>query len=606
MRLGTTVADPELETRRAGNGSMSPQVEPAPGERRSSSGRRAGTAVFSRYRTRLLVGVLVSSLPLMAVLVLVMSAQASRSLETSTENRLIAEADRGSHLDEFFSERWEDADVIARLSQGGSSDQSLTAVLSHTISVAEDYDAIQVVDRDGAVQVSAGVATGLDPMGQPWFSRALTGDATMSPVYEGGGQLHLVVAQPITDADGSTGSVVLEDLSIPALLDFLGAGYAKTGRITVVDAQGRTLLTSAMFGAESDADLLAAGAMEPASPGVRSAIRLGSGNADALRIDGRDVFVAVRSGPAGLGWVVLAQEDSSEALTLANDLRRTGIRLLVVGVIVQVALAMLLAGREVRRMRRLVQGSRAASSGVSSKSLGLSASSEELAATTTEQSAAVTETSATMEELARTSASIADTVDQIAGQAQETRDNLEVAQADVQASSERTLALTQRVNEVGAILELINEIADQTNLLALNAAIEAARAGEDGRGFAVVADEVRRLAERSKASATDIAKIIESTRHETDATVMAMEKGAKQMQRGLSLLEQVAESTAQISLTTQQQRSATEQVVETMEQLAVANRQLSAAAQEIAAAAGELTGLASSLETQAAAAASQF
>jgi methyl-accepting chemotaxis protein len=554
----------------------------------------------------LLAGVLASSLPVMAVLVLVMSAQASKSLKSSTETTLLDQADRGSDIDEFFSERREDADVIARLAQGGLSDQSLTAVLSHTVSVAKDYDAIQVVDRTGTILVSAGDATGSEPVGKPWFDRALTGEATTSPMFEAGGQLHLVMAQPITDAGGTTGSVVLVDLHIPALLEFLDAGYAHTGRIVVVDAQGRTLLTSAMDGAENDAALLTAGSMDQASSAVRLASRLGSGHAADIRVDGRDVFIAARSGPAGLGWVVLAQEDSSEALSLANDLRRTGIWLLVFGVIVQVALAMLLASREVRRMRRLIHGSRTASSGVSSKSLSLSASSEELAATTTEQSAAVTETSATMEELARTSASIADTVDQIAGQAQETRDNLEVAQADVQASSERTLALTQRVNEVGAILELINEIADQTNLLALNAAIEAARAGEEGRGFAVVADEVRRLAERSKASATDIAKIIESTRHETDATVMAMEKGAKQMQQGLSLLEQVAESTAQISLTTQQQRSATEQVVETMEQLAGANRQLSAAAHEIATAAGELTGLASGLETQAAAAASQF
>src|SRR5205085_724157 len=213
----------------------------------------------------------------------------------------------------------------------------------------------------------------------------------------------------------------------------------------------------------------------------------------------------------------------------------------------------------VASLERLVTRVRSASAEVTSAAAELSASSEELAATTTEQSASVTEASATTEELARASGSIADTVDEVAAQSAETRDNLEQAEADIHASSERTLALAERVGEIGAILTLINEIADQTNLLALNAAIEAARAGESGRGFAVVADEVRRLAERSKSSAAGIAEIVEGIQEETNATVMAMEKGAKQMQTGLGLLSAVADGTAQVRLTTQQQRSATSQ-----------------------------------------------
>jgi methyl-accepting chemotaxis protein len=222
-----------------------------------------------------------------------------------------------------------------------------------------------------------------------------------------------------------------------------------------------------------------------------------------------------------------------------------------------------------------------------------------LAATTTEQSAAVTETSATTEELARAATSIADTIDGVAVQTVETRDALEQADADIQASSERTLALAGRVGEIGAILNLINEIADQTNLLALNAAIEAARAGDEGRGFAVVAEEVRRLAERSKRSAADIAQIIESVQGETNSTVMAMEKGSKQMQHSLGLLEAVTDATAQVRLTTQQQRSATVQVVETMEQLTEASRQVSATANQIALASTRLADLAGELERSA-------
>jgi methyl-accepting chemotaxis protein len=246
----------------------------------------------------------------------------------------------------------------------------------------------------------------------------------------------------------------------------------------------------------------------------------------------------------------------------------------------------------------------AASEAVSSSATQLQSAADELAATTTEQSAAVTEASATTEELARASASIAETVDGVAAQAAETRDNLEQAEGDIDASAERTVALAERVSEIGAILALINEIADQTNLLALNAAIDAARAGEGGRGFAVVADEVRRLAERSKSSAAGIAEIVEGIQEETNATVMAMEKGAKQMQTGLGLLSAVADGTAQVRLTTQQQRSATSQVVETMEQLSDTSRQVSATANQIASASATLAALAANLERTGATAAS--
>ncbi|HEX3337104.1 MAG TPA: methyl-accepting chemotaxis protein, partial [Jatrophihabitans sp.] len=193
-------------------------------------------------------------------------------------------------------------------------------------------------------------------------------------------------------------------------------------------------------------------------------------------------------------------------------------------------------------------------------------------------------------------------VDEIARKTADTRDNLENAEADIATSSERTLALANRVNDIDRLLDLINDIAEQTNLLALNAAIEAARAGESGLGFAVVAEEVRRLAERSKLSAGEIAGIVAAVQTETNASVMSMEKGAKQLQQGLSLLDTVTEASSQVRLTTHQQRSATAQVVETMEQLTEVSRQVSATAQQLASAAGGLAELAGNLESTAASA----
>ena len=225
----------------------------------------------------------------------------------------------------------------------------------------------------------------------------------------------------------------------------------------------------------------------------------------------------------------------------------------------------------------------------------LSVAAEQLASTTLEQTTAATLTSANMDELARTTTSIADAVDRVAVQAGEVRSNLVLAQRELRASGDRTVALAARVNEIQGILASIDDIANQTSLLALNAAIEAARAGDAGRGFAVVADEVRRLAERSKASAAQIAKLVEGAQAESTETVMALEKGVKQMERGLAMMQAMAEVSNQVQLATQQQRRSTDEVVSAIEHIAEGSRAVANTAVEIASAASSQGELAADL-----------
>lgn len=85
------------------------------------------------------------------------------------------------------------------------------------------------------------------------------------------------------------------------------------------------------------------------------------------------------------------------------------------------------------------------------------------------------------------------------------------------------ISLSDKIKNIGNILEKISEIAEQTNLLALNASIESARAGEAGKGFAVVAEEIRKLAEQSKQSTEDIRNIIQAVQDDSQSTVEAMQ-----------------------------------------------------------------------------------
>jgi twitching motility protein PilJ len=107
----------------------------------------------------------------------------------------------------------------------------------------------------------------------------------------------------------------------------------------------------------------------------------------------------------------------------------------------------------------------------------------------------------------------------------------------IQDTSKRIKRLGESSQEIGNIVELIEEIAEQTNILALNASIEASRAGESSRGFAVVADEVQKLAERSTNATRKIEVLVSTIQSDTNEAVVSMERSTTDVVGGALLAE---------------------------------------------------------------------
>lgn len=171
----------------------------------------------------------------------------------------------------------------------------------------------------------------------------------------------------------------------------------------------------------------------------------------------------------------------------------------------------------------------------------------------TQASAAVQSLTVQIDEVARNageSAEVASRSVEVAGRgAQTVRDTIQGMDAireQIQETAKRIKRLGESSQEIGEIVELIDDIADQTNILALNAAMQAAMAGEAGRGFAVVADEVQRLAERSRNATKQIEVLVRTIQADTNEAVSSMEASTAGVVEGAHLAENAGDALREI------------------------------------------------------------
>ncbi len=208
----------------------------------------------------------------------------------------------------------------------------------------------------------------------------------------------------------------------------------------------------------------------------------------------------------------------------------------------------------------------------------------QIAAAAQEMTATIGEISHNAESAASASRASAETAVQGGKVMQTAAQTMEKIAAATTSVSAKMTSLAQRSEEIGKVVNVIQEISEQTNLLALNAAIEAARAGEHGRGFAVVAGEVRRLAERTKSATEEIAGTIRSIQEETRVTLQVMEESRAAVETGMG-------ETADARTSLEAIITSSKHVEHQIELIATAATQQTSAAAEISESAGQISQL---------------
>src|SRR5258705_3060337 len=245
----------------SGSDATQPPVNRASGRGRRMRWRSVWSRMASRYRYRLVVGVLVASLPISVMLAVVLTRKSSTSLTWAAGHgsegvsRAVA-----LRVEDWLSERKENMATIAAAATGRLADPATAALITSIDRTYADYHIIEVTDLAGRVTAASRPQGQFDPSSQEWFRTAASGQPVLTSLTEEDGGLHWHVAQPILGPDGRPQGVVVGDLDEAILAELLDPELAQGEEVIAVDKDHHLVYDTSM-GKVDAAALLAKGAL---------------------------------------------------------------------------------------------------------------------------------------------------------------------------------------------------------------------------------------------------------------------------------------------------------------------------------------------------------